>query len=87
VLNAWGNQLSSLPDSFGNLQQLLRLGLKGNHLVQLPDSFTQLTSLVELFLTDNKLTTLPAGEERDRGSVVARGLLRGVTVMTACDIY
>jgi Leucine-rich repeat (LRR) protein len=62
VLNAWGNELSTLPDGFGALTGLIRLGLKGNQLAALPDSFTGLTNLVELFLTDNKLTTLPQGE-------------------------
>lgn len=61
VLNAWGNQLTALPDCFGSLSSLVRLGLKGNQLAALPPSFTALTNLVELFLTDNKLTTLPAG--------------------------
>jgi hypothetical protein len=61
VLNAWGNQLTALPDSFGSLGGLVRLGLKGNQLAALPPSFTALTNLVEIFLTDNKLTTLPAG--------------------------
>lgn len=61
VLNAWGNDLTSLPDGFGSLTGLIRLGLKGNQLACLPDSFTGLTNLVELFLTDNKLTTLPQG--------------------------
>lgn len=61
VLNAWGNQLTALPDCFGSLSSLVRLGLKGNQLAALPPSFTALANLVELFLTDNKLTTLPAG--------------------------
>jgi Leucine-rich repeat (LRR) protein len=61
VLNAWGNQLTALPEGFGSLTSLVRLGLKGNQLAALPDSFTGLASLVELFLTDNKLTTLPQG--------------------------
>jgi Leucine-rich repeat (LRR) protein len=61
VLNAWGNQLTALPDAFGCLAGLTRLGLKGNQLAALPGSFVGLTNLVELFLTDNKLTTLPQG--------------------------
>jgi hypothetical protein len=63
VLNAWGNQLTALPEGFGTLTSLARLGLKGNQLAALPNSFTGLSSLVELFLTDNKLTTLPAGAQ------------------------
>jgi hypothetical protein len=61
VLNAWGNQLQQLPEAFGDLTGLVRLGLKGCQLQQLPPSFTRLTNLVELFLTDNQLSTLPQG--------------------------
>jgi len=39
VFNAMGNDLSSLPDSFGGLTSLMRLGLKSNQLRQLPSSF------------------------------------------------
>jgi hypothetical protein len=56
-----GNRLEQLPDSFGDLAGLYRLGLKSNALRQLPGSFTRLTGLVELFITDNKLTELPEG--------------------------
>jgi Leucine-rich repeat (LRR) protein len=56
-----GNRLAALPDGFGALSGLRRLGLKSNGLTQLPASFTQLTNLVELFITDNKLTRLPEG--------------------------
>lgn len=56
-----GNQVTQLPEQFGDLTSLIRLGLKSNRLTELPGSFTQLTNLVELFITDNKLTTLPQG--------------------------
>jgi Leucine-rich repeat (LRR) protein len=62
VLNVYSNQLQALPQDFGSLRSLIRLGLKSNKLAELPSSFTQLTNLVELFLTDNCLTTLPEGE-------------------------
>lgn len=62
ALNVMGNQLTALPEDFGGMTSLLRLGLKSNQLTQLPDSFCRLTRLVELFITDNQLTTLPAGE-------------------------
>jgi Leucine-rich repeat (LRR) protein len=60
-LNLMGNKLTALPDSFGELSGLRRLGLKSNALAQLPASFTRLTDLLELFITDNKLTGLPEG--------------------------
>jgi Leucine-rich repeat (LRR) protein len=55
------NHLVSLPDNFGGLSSLVRLGLKSNKLQFLPDSFCKLGNLVELFITDNHLTTLPEG--------------------------
>lgn len=64
----WGNQLQQLPDQFGNLTGLIRLGLKSNQLTQLPNSFCHLVNLVELFLTDNRLTTLPQGESARSGA-------------------
>lgn len=60
-LNLMGNKLTKLPDRFGDLVGLKKLGLKSNALAQLPGSFTQLTNLVELFITDNQLTELPNG--------------------------
>lgn len=62
-----GNQIGQLPEQFGNLSSLIRLGLKSNKLAELPASFTQLTNLVELFLTDNQLNTLPQGEHLSSG--------------------
>lgn len=89
MLNAWGNQLTSLPDGFGALTSLIRLGLKGNQLAALPDSFTQLSSLVELFLTDNKLTTLPAGGHEGGVSGIVLVAWHAVVLLRAscCDDY
>ena len=52
------NQLTSLPDSFGNLSALIELGLHNNQLTSLPDSFGDLTALTELRLDQNKLPFL-----------------------------
>lgn len=52
---------AALPEDFGKLASLHRLGLKSNQLVELPSSFTALTSLVELFITDNALLGFPQG--------------------------
>jgi hypothetical protein len=60
---------AALPDTFGQLTSLRRLGLKSNRLVQLPGSFTQLASLVELFITDNLLEGFPQGMANMRSLV------------------
>jgi hypothetical protein len=52
---------AALPEDFGKLASLHRLGLKSNQLAELPSSFTGLTSLVELFITDNALLGFPQG--------------------------
>ena len=51
--------LSSLPESIGNLTSLKYLNLCRNQLKKLPESTGKLTSLQELCLRDNKLTFLP----------------------------
>jgi len=65
TLNLGGNQLTTLPDSIGNLTNLntLNLGgnkyLGGNQLTTLPKSIGNLNNLNELYLENNQLTTLP----------------------------
>ena len=58
-LNLNGNQLTLLPDSFGNLRALTDLQLFNNKLTSLPDSFGNLRCLRVLYLSVNKLTSLP----------------------------
>jgi Leucine-rich repeat (LRR) protein len=58
-LELQGNQLTSLPESFGQLAGLTSLILWGNQLTTLPESFGQLTGLTYLDLGGNQLTTLP----------------------------
>ena len=59
VLNLNSNQLTSLPESFGNLSALTELYLYNNQLISLPDSFVNLIALTELYLNNNQLTSLP----------------------------
>jgi hypothetical protein len=59
-LNLYSNQLSELPESFGQLAGLQILYLYGNQLSELPESFGQLASLQTLYLSDNQLSELPA---------------------------
>ena len=54
-----GNQLTSLPESLGQLTQLRGLFLDNNKLTALPEWLGQLTQLWELSLDNNKLTALP----------------------------
>jgi hypothetical protein len=51
--------LTTLPDSIGNLTNLRWLDAKDNQLTTLPDSIGNLTNLVRLDLDKNQLTTLP----------------------------
>ena len=53
------NNLISLPESFGQLNNLRQLNLDDNRLTTLPESFGQLNNLSALSLNNNKLTALP----------------------------
>lgn len=52
------NQLTSLPESFGQLQSLQTLYLHCNYLTSLPESIGQLQNLQKLYLQNNRLTCL-----------------------------
>ena len=51
-------QLTTLPESFGNLKSLQNLYLYANKLTILPESFGNPQSLKELYLNRNKLMDL-----------------------------
>jgi len=53
------NELESLPESFGDLENLNRLSLGGNILSSLPESIGNLKNLQFLNLYGNNLTSLP----------------------------
>ena len=53
------HELTSLPESIGNLKYLDTLKLDGNQLTSLPESIGNLTNLKELDLYGNQLTSLP----------------------------
>ncbi|CCH53979.1 putative serine/threonine-protein kinase pats1 [Fibrisoma limi BUZ 3] len=59
ILDLSGLNLSSLPESIGQLTQLTRLYLYDNQLTILPESIGQLTQLTRLSLHDNQLAVLP----------------------------
>ena len=59
VLSLWHNNLTSLPESIGNLTGLTALGLSRNNLTSLPESIGNLTGLTALGLWHNNLTGLP----------------------------
>lgn len=51
--------LTSLPESIGNLKSLKILNLKGNKLTSLPEIFSNMPNLKKLNLGCNQLTSLP----------------------------
>jgi len=59
ILDLSENNLSSLPDNFGELENLSQLNLSNNQLVSLPESFGNLKKLLELQITQNLLKSLP----------------------------
>jgi leucine-rich repeat protein SHOC2 len=59
-LDLYQHQLDNLPDSIGNLTDLVSLRLVDNRLTSLPDSIGNLTKLRELRLYKNQLGNLPA---------------------------
>jgi len=52
-------RLEELPESFGNISNLVKLIIKENTLRYLPESFGELKEINELDLTNNQLTSLP----------------------------
>ncbi len=58
-LRLHGNQLSTLPESLGELSSLTSLDLDDNQLSTLPESLGELSSLITLHLHGNQLSTLP----------------------------
>ena len=59
TLEIAGNQLTTLPESLGQLRRLQKLYVYDNKLSALPESLWQLTELQELDVDDNELTALP----------------------------
>ena len=59
LLDLRKNQLTTLPESFGELAELKRLDLGKNQLTTLPESFGKLAKLKHLGPGHNNLETLP----------------------------
>lgn len=53
------NELTTLPDSIGNLTLLQKCMLSGNQLMQLPNTFNKCNNLELLRIAANKLTSFP----------------------------
>ena len=59
TLSLTHNQLTSIPSSIGDLNNLKYLNLYYNDLSSIPESIGELNSLVKLELNVNNLTTIP----------------------------
>ena len=59
ALHLFWNQLTSLPESIGKLENLIHLLVQNNQLTSLPDSIGQLENLLFLYVYNNQLTSLP----------------------------
>ena len=58
-LNLSNMNLTELPDSLGQLTQLIELNLSNNKLIVLPEWLGQLTQLQKLNLESTQITILP----------------------------
>jgi Leucine-rich repeat (LRR) protein len=58
-LNLSYNQITVLPESFGQLVKISTLQLDNNQLTELPSTFDNLSALKDVSLNQNKLTLLP----------------------------
>jgi Leucine-rich repeat (LRR) protein len=52
------NNLTSLPESIGNISSLVILGLANNNLAEIPESIRNLSNLQTLYLQRNALASL-----------------------------
>jgi len=62
-------QLTSLPDSIGELTELSSLIVKDNELISLPTTIAKLSNIVTLDVTKNPLLNLEVWVEEDLGSL------------------
>jgi internalin A len=53
------NQITSIPESFGQLSNLTRLDLDNNEITSIPESLGQLSNLTVLYLNNNEITSIP----------------------------
>ena len=58
-LNLENNKLEGLPESIGELQELVSLDISENQLSSLPDRIGELQELRNLFLNQNQISSLP----------------------------
>jgi leucine-rich repeat protein SHOC2 len=59
ILNLYGSRIHKLPESIGNLTDLVELNINDNSLDYLPESIGNLVNLSQLYVNFNKLTKIP----------------------------
>ena len=52
-------QITTIPESIGNLTDLRKLYLEWNAIESLPDTFSNMSALVQLYISNNNLSVLP----------------------------
>ena len=76
----WYNQLTILPDNFGNLSSLKTLWLFFNQLTSLPESIGNLSSLENFELSWSQITDIPE-------SITDRGYEKPKQMLSRQKIY
>ena len=61
TINLSALQITSLPESIGNLSNLKEIYMSSNELTILPESIGELSNIVALELFENQLTSIPQG--------------------------
>ena len=60
ILDISRRNLTNLPSSIGNLENLVYLFLRGNKITSIPPQIGKLTNLITLDLSENRITELPS---------------------------
>jgi hypothetical protein len=90
VLQVVGHRLERLPESTGDLHELINLWVYDNRLTALPKSINKLVSMARLTVYNNFLTEIPAGlknlEKLYAWNNDVKNLPKGMKQLTSVDV-